>query len=145
MARKDKGNYGGKHPPGTKVDGRIAEALAAEVSDETMSCAAAHDMSVRLNLPVSQIGAALDVSGIAIVQCQLGLFGQGLAGRSVTAAASVNEDFRQAIEKRLRDGELSCASAWEIADDRGIARIAVAAACETLKIRISACQLGAFR
>jgi len=44
----------------------------------------------------------------------------------------------------MKDGRLPCAAAFRIAADFKLAKIRVSSAFEKLKIKISACQLGAF-
>jgi len=44
----------------------------------------------------------------------------------------------------MSDGRLPCAAVFQIAADFKLAKIRVSSACEKLKIKISACQLGAF-
>ena len=80
---------------------------------------------------------------LRIGRCQLGLFGYP-EGKAVYPAAAVAPDLDAAIRGRLADGRLHCKAAWEIAAERKLARMEVSYACETLKIRIKHCQLGAF-
>jgi hypothetical protein len=44
----------------------------------------------------------------------------------------------------MSDDRLPCAAAFQIAADFKLAKIRISSACEKLKIKISACQLGAF-
>ena len=81
---------------------------------------------------------------LRIVTCQLGLFGYAPRKRIVEAAPEVDAALKAAIERNLEEGRLSCRAAWSIAEELGIARMAVSSACETLGIKLSGCQLGAF-
>ncbi|MBE0556860.1 MAG: hypothetical protein IH628_06470, partial [Proteobacteria bacterium] len=81
-----------------------------------------------------------------IGRCQLGLFGYDAAprGRRVQPAEAVEPGLENEIRGRLSGGRLPCSAAWEIAADRKIPRLSVSSACETLKIKVKPCQLGAF-
>ncbi len=143
MTRKDKGHYGAKHP-GARVEKEVAEHLKKKRVDGAMTCPLAFQTAGELNLTTAQIGEALDMLEIPISKCQLGLFGYTSVRRIVQAADSVPEGLETSIRAALVDDRLTCAAAFRIAADFKLAKIRVSAACEKLKIRISACQLGAF-
>jgi hypothetical protein len=143
MARKDKGHYGEKHP-GASLGKEVSEALKKKRTDGAMTCPLAFQAAGELNLTPQEIGRALDLLEIPISKCQLGLFGYVPVRRIVQAAESVPEELEAAIRRGLKDDRLPCTVAFAIAADFKLAKIRVAAACEKLKIRISACQLGAF-
>jgi hypothetical protein len=86
----------------------------------------------------------MDLLEINIVKCQLGLFGYSPVRKIVQPAESVSEELEAAIREAMTDGRLPCAAAFRIAADFKLAKIRVSSACEKLKVRISACQLGAF-
>jgi hypothetical protein len=95
----------------------------------------------------AMVGAAADSREIKLMACQLGLFGYETASGRHPAfgpAPSVGHDVEQRIRGALVDGRLPCRAAWSIAAGLGIGRLEVAQAAESLKIRISECQLGAF-
>jgi hypothetical protein len=56
----------------------------------------------------------------------------------------VSAEVEAAIKNALVDDRLTCAAAWKIAEENGIAKLDVANACETLGVKIASCQLGAF-
>ena len=143
MTRKDKGHYGAKHP-GVRVEEKVADLLKKKRVDGAMTCPLAFQAAGELNLTTVQIGQALDMLEIPISKCQLGLFGYTPVRRIVQAAASVPEDLETAIRAALVEDRLPCAAAFQIASNFKLAKIRVSSACEKLKIRISACQLGAF-
>ena len=51
---------------------------------------------------------------------------------------------KRALEEVAENGAVTCAALWGIADRLGAERKVVSAACETLGLKIRACQLGAF-
>jgi hypothetical protein len=144
MTHEDSGHYGAKHPPGTRPDPALADRLRKSIQDGTISCARAHRLAAELGCPPSAVGKAIDLLEGRIVRCQLGLFGHSPQRKIVQPALTVAHDLEKAIREALTDGHLTCAAAWQIADQRGSVRLAVAEACEALGIRIRRCQLGAF-
>jgi len=144
MTHEDRGHYAKKHSPDRKIRPEIAEALNKKVSDQKLTCAAAHKIAGDLNVSPAEVGFTMDALEIRITKCQLGLHGYYPEKRIVKPAESVSEDLEKAIRESLVNGKIECAAAWDIAKKFGIARMGVSSACENLKIKISSCQLGAF-
>lgn len=144
MTHEFSGHYAAKHPPGTEADARIADAVRASAKDGSLSCAAAHRIATDLGVHPSEVGKTLDLLEFRIVKCQLGLFGYQPEKKIVAPAETVSPELRDALTAALVDDRLPCASAWTIADRFGMTRMAVAAACEKMNLRVSPCQLGAF-
>jgi hypothetical protein len=143
MARKDKGHFSAKHP-GASVKKEVAELLKKKRVDGAMTCPLAFQAAGELNLTPAEIGQSLDILEIPLSKCQLGLFGYSPVSRIIQPAESVAEDLEAAIRAAMSDGRLPCAEIFRIAGEFKLAKIRVSGACEKLKIRISACQLGAF-
>jgi hypothetical protein len=143
MTHEDAGRYAAKHAPGVSPDERIAVAVREKAAEGELACAGAERIGAALGVPLAEIGRTLDLLELRIGHCQLGLFGYP-GGKAVHPAAAVSRDLDAAIRGRLADGRLPCKAAWEIAAERKVARMEVSSACETLKIRIKPCQLGAF-
>ncbi len=133
-----------KHGPEIKADPAVAEALKSKAGDGRVSCAAAHRIAQDLKVSPALVGVALDLGQYRINKCQLGLFGYYPEKRIVNPAQHVAPELEKAIRAALKNSRLSCSDAWELADKSGLSRLEVAAACESLQIRISSCQLGAF-
>jgi len=143
MARKDKGHFGAKHP-GASVKKEVAELLKKKKTDGAMTCPLAFQAASELNMTPAEIGQAIDLLEIPLSKCQLGLFGYTPVSRIIQPAESVAENLEAAIRKALKDGRLPCSDAFRIAKEFNLAKIRVSSACEKLKIKVSACQLGAF-
>ena len=143
MTHKDAGRYATKHAPGGSPDERIAGAVREKAAEGELACAEAEQIGAALSVPLAEIGRTLDLLELRIGRCQLGLFGYP-EGKAVHPAAAVAPNLDAAIRGRLADGRLPCKAAWEIAAERKVARMEVSSACETRKIRIKPCQLGAF-
>lgn len=144
MMNKSRSRFAEKHPLGTVVDPVLSRAVQEHLSDGRITCEAAHGIATQLKVPARDVGTAIDLQEARICECQLGLFGHGAAHKAIKPAETVGLQLKRAIESVLVDGRLPCAQAFRIAESTGLARPAVAAACETLKIKISKCQLGAF-
>lgn len=132
-------------PDGTGPKEEVVRAVTEKAEEGSIACAVAHALVGELRVRSEEVGLAADVQGIQIVKCQLGLFGYGTPkGSIVKPAPEIAPDLKQAIERSLVNGRLSCANAWQIAEELGITRLGVGSACEAMKVKISSCQLGAF-
>ncbi|NQU02818.1 MAG: hypothetical protein HQ589_01540 [Syntrophaceae bacterium] len=144
MTHSDKGNYSLKHPPGTTINQRIAEKLEEKIVDGKIDCAAAHKIAEELGVKPEEVGVAVDLLEVRIGMCQLGLFGYGVHGKIVEPAEKVSPEVNAAVGKSLMGEKLSCLDSWKIAEEFGVSRMEISAACEKLKIKISSCQIGSF-
>ena len=144
MAHKDKGSYAKKRSPELMLNPAIAEAVKQAAADDKISCAAAFNLAGKLKVTPGEVGVTIDLLEIPVFKCQLGLFGYGPPNKRVIAAETVSPALEAAIRSSLVKGKLPCASAWEIAVKFNIAKREITSACETLKIKISSCQLGTF-
>lgn len=122
----------------------VIEALRAASSDGELSCAASFKVAAEQKTSPADIGKVLDLEEINIVKCQLGLFGYKPEKKIVQPAPSVSDELKKEITGGLADSRLSCDRAWAIADRLRIPKQDVAAACETMGVKIKPCQLGAF-
>ncbi len=144
MSHKKRGHYSEKHPPGKKPDPRIEEAVKKKAKQGELPCAVAHSIAKDLGVPPEEVGFAMDMLGISITKCQLGLFGYRPERKILKPAKDVSEDLRKEIENSVEEGRIPCKKIWQIAERLGIGKMEVASACEALGIKISRCQLGAF-
>ena len=147
MTHEYAGKYALKHPPGTKPNERIAKAIREKSPGGELACGVAERISKELKVDLSEVGITADLLEMKIKKCQLGLFGWGKKpnhGKDIHAADSVSVEMKSALEEVAENGGVTCAAAWAIADRLGTGRKAVSAACDTLGLKIRACQLGAF-
>ena len=114
------------------------------MEEATVTCVAAHEIAAELGVSASEVGKTIDLLEHRIVECQLGLFGYAPDRKIVKPADVVADDLRYELQRFGADGSVTCATAWRVADSLGLPRMSVAAACETLGIKIKVCQLGAF-
>ncbi len=144
MTGAQKGNYRAKHPEETKVSDALHQAVAHKITAGRISCQAALAIARRLKVAPLEVGKAIDLQEVRIEACQLGLFGYGAEKHGPQEARRILAGLEAAIRQALVHGRLSCVDAWSIADAHRVARIDVARTCETLRIKICQCQLGAF-
>lgn len=144
MTHKDAGHYAAKHPAGTAPDPTLAAALAAAANESRITCVAAFTVAADLAATPSAVGRTLDLLEHRIVACQLGLFGYSPEKKIVRAADDVSSELSDRLREAVADGRVTCAACWEVAEALGLQRMAVAAACEHLGLKIGPCQLGAF-
>lgn len=147
MTHEDAGKYASKHPPGTKLNEQIAEAIREKSPGGDLACGIAEKISKELKVNMSEVGVTADLMEMKIKKCQLGLFGWGEKpshGKDIQAAQSISAEMKSSIEAVAENRAVTCASAWKIADRLGVERKKVSSACDALGFKIRACQLGTF-
>lgn len=145
MTKEDRGHYAKKNSPNFVARPEIIEEINKHTSKKGFPCAAAFKVAKETGVDPKEVGATLDSLEIAITNCQLGLFGYE-EGKSSTLKSMeiILEDLEEAIRSSLIDGRITCKEAWEVAAKLGKGKMEVSSACETMEVKIFACQLGAF-
>jgi hypothetical protein len=143
MTHEDAGHYAGKRS-GAELNKMIAALVKENISENTISCAEAHRIAVQLNTAPAEVGTAIDLLEVRMNKCQLGLFGHGKQKNIPALSDKIDPEIESAIKSSLINSRLACSSAWEISKRFNVSKPTVAAVCETMKIKISPCQLGAF-
>lgn len=143
MTHEDAGNYAGKRH-GEQLNEMIAASIKERISENTISCAEAHNIAVELNADPAYVGIAVDLLEVRIIKCQLGLFGYGKEKNIPALSDKINPEIELAIKSSLVNDRLECFTAWEIAKRFNVSKAMVSATCEVMRIKISPCQLGAF-
>jgi len=144
MTHEDAGHYSRKHAPGTEPDAALAQAVKNVAGEEGISCAEAFQIVEKHNVPPLEVGRTADLLEVSIIKCQLGLYGYGAKKRIVKPAKQVSHELETAIKSGLIDDRLPCSTAWRIARELGLPKLAVSSACEKLGQKIRPCQLGSF-
>ena len=127
-----------------KTDPLIKDEVVKHAKNGELPCAVAFEISKALKVSFAKIGKTADLLDIKIIKCQLGLFGYKPHKKKVKPQENINKDLTDAINNGLVDGKLPCKKAWDIAGRFKIGKMAISGACETLNIKITACQLGLF-
>ena len=147
MAHEDAGKYTAKHPQGTALNERIAEAIREKSSDLTLTCARGEQIALELHVGIAEVGRTADLLEMKVKECQLGLFGWGdkpRHGKDIPVTEVVSAETKSALSKASLDGRVGCADLWQIANRLGLERKMISAACEALGLKIRSCQLGTF-
>lgn len=144
MSQDDFNHYAKKHSPDAVVDKLVADALRKRALRGTISCALAFEVAGHLQKEPGVIGRTADLIELRLVKCQLGLFGHGPKKDAAAPQQPVPSQIEEAIRKALKDGRLPCKSAWEIAEAFALHKMRMGTICDSLGIKISPCQLGAF-
>ncbi len=144
MTHEDAGKYSAKHPTGTDYDPAIAAALTESADEGRIGCAVGHDIAAEFAVSPAEIGKTADLLELRIYHCQMGLFGYSPEKRIVKPAPEVADDLRAQLTGSALDGRIDCAGCWDIAEKLSLSKLAVAAACEHLGLKVQHCQLGAF-
>ena len=144
MAPGDDKQFSEKHGPDAKPDRSIRDLILKREQNGELPCAIAFEIAKDLGISPSEVGKNIDLLNLRLVKCQLGLFGHRPQKRIVVPAEHVSQELQKTIEKAMDETGLSCAAAWEIADQLNMSRLDVSSACEALQIKISSCQLGTF-
>lgn len=58
--------------------------------------------------------------------------------------AEIATEVLEAVKKKARDGRISCAAARKLAEELKVSPRVVGEACNTLTVKIKACELGCF-
>jgi len=143
MTHENAGHYAAKHPTGAKYNPQVAKAIKQKILDGKITCAAAHKIADNFNIAPAETGRNIDLLEIRLSKCQMGLFGYGKQKKIIKPAESISPELEKAIKESIADGRI-CAACWDTARKMGCSKLDVSGACETLKIKISPCQLGAF-
>jgi hypothetical protein len=144
MAHLDKGKYFEKHSKDSKIDDDLKREIVGQVKDNNITCKKAEEIAGKKGMAIGEIGKAIDILNINIIECQLGLFGYSPNKKIVQPAKEIAPVLKENILAALKNDRLPCAAAWVIAEKLNIPRMKVSAACEALQIKIKPCQLGAF-
>lgn len=145
MSHTDAGNYAAKRTKKSEINLGVAKRVRVAAKGGTISCADAHALGHELGVPPAIIGEAIDADEVKITHCQLGLFGHVKGRRNIVAPAQeIPEQLINRIEADTRNGRISCADLWTIADDLDLPKTDMTAACDFLELKISTCQLGTF-
>jgi len=144
MAHTDKEKYFKKHDQNIEIDEALKNEIIEHAKNKSISCKKAEEIAAELGCSLEETGRTIDILNIKITKCQLGLFGYGETKKIVQPAKEVAPEVKEKITAALKDGNLSCAAAWEIASELNIPRMKICADCEALEIKVKPCQLGAF-
>ncbi len=144
MKLKKEQKFADKHGADVRVNELIKEHLIRQTKNNELACAKAFKIADELNVSAAEVGTTADLLNMKLVKCQLGLFGYTPEKKIVKPKSARNPKLESVIQDSLVEGALPCVKSWEIARNFDVPKMTVSAVCEQLKIKIRACQLGAF-
>lgn len=124
----------------------IESTVLSTLRDARLPCAFAFRIAKENGWTPSQVGAEADRLDVRISRCQLGLFGYDSFGQKglVQRVAAIPGDVTVSLRAAEIDERIACAALWQIAEEHGLPRLAIACAAETIGLRVTPCQLGCF-
>jgi hypothetical protein len=144
MSTKKGKAYSEKHSSNLRPDPLIEEEMRKRAATQRIPCAAAFEISRDLGKTTMAVGQTADLLNIAVVECQLGLFGYQPKKKIIKAEDTSNQELKEAIIGSAENNRLSCKKAWQIAAQFNINTLAVGNISQANGIQIKTCQLGAF-
>ena len=143
MTHLDTGNYAAKHAD-SQISEDLKQKVIAATENSRLSCIKAHQLALETGFSPAEVGRALDILETRLTGCQLGLFGQSREKKKLETGTTPSHELCEALQSDLINHCLPCLKAWETATHFSLKKTEITAACETLKIKIAPCQLGAF-
>ena len=143
MTHEDAGHYAKKHK-GQQPDERAACILKKKSNQGKISCAAAHAAAKELGITPAEAGIQADLLELRLTKCSLGLFGYEPNWTILQKDLPVSEELNTAIDAVSKDGRITCAACWKIAERLKMKKTDISSACEKKGLKIKKCQLGAF-
>jgi len=124
----------------------IESAVLSALRDAGLPCTFAFRLAKAHGWTPSQVGSEATRLDVRISRCQLGLFGYDSFSQKglVQRVAAVPGDVMVSLRAAEIDERISCAALWQIAEEHGLPRLAIACAAETIGLRVTPCQLGCF-
>jgi hypothetical protein len=144
MTKKNEKHYADKHGKDAKISPELAAKIKKTAAEGRMPCAVAFKIAEDMDIKPAEVGVALDIFEIRITKCQMGIFGYDKGNKIERPVGQAPDTLESAIRKKLAGGKLACRQAWQIAEESGIGKMDVTAACDAMGIKVSPCQLGAF-
>ena len=144
MSLKSKNSGAPQSPPPDLKENPLATRLVEGACDNELACTRAFEIGKETGASPAEIGRTLDLCGVRISKCQLGLFGYVPHKKIVKSKPSQDARIEAAIGNGLADERLPCRTAWDIASQFNVPKMSVSNACEAMGIKITPCQLGAF-
>jgi hypothetical protein len=128
---------------------KIEEMIRTYPEKDKLPCPVAHFIAASLKTTPEEVGDVATVLKVKLYQCQLGLFGYGRKGASgykiLGRPVEISQEVLDKIRNASQDGRISCRQLWDIADAAGIFRPEAGNAADSLGLKVTPCQLGAFK
>ena len=148
MTINSKKNFTSNHNSNLKPDITIQQEITKLINNDRLPCKAAFKIAEKLGISAEQVGNTADILNYRLIGCQLGLFGYKTKKNKAIPEGSTDDNLskglKKAITNRLVNKKLKCKDCWDIASRFKISRITAGRLCNSMNIKITECQLGAF-
>ena len=128
----------------------VQDAIRSSIADDgQLTCVAAHRIAERLEVEPEVVGEQANGIDIRITKCHLGLFGyapqKGMPGyKRVKTLDALPEPVSGLVKNAAVQGRITCRELWHIGQEQGVNRLEMGNIAETLKLKVTPCQLGCF-
>ena len=122
----------------------LEQAVKGAVKEGYLACPAGWRVARDRGVSRLDVGAMMDRLGIRVTDCQLGCFTVSKTAYTGAPAAPLSAEVVRRVEALGAKDELTCASAFALAGELGIAPLSIADAANALGYKIRQCQLGCF-
>ncbi len=152
MTINSKKSFAAKHNSDLKPDIIIQQEITKLINNNRLPCKAAFKIAKKLGVSAEQVGKTADIINCRLIGCQLGLFGYKTKNNKAISKNSADDNLPKGLPKNLKKAiadkliheKIRCKDCWDIASRFKISRIAAGRFCNSMNIKITECQLGAF-
>jgi hypothetical protein len=123
---------------------KLEDIVQNSTNQNKISCRSALQIADELGVDTKEVGNKIDSLEVKIFKCGLGLFGYD-SDPLFKVKAEFNDELEQVINSNITSGKLTCVNALKIAHELNIEKFQISAFCNFRKIKITKCQLGAFK
>jgi hypothetical protein len=127
-----------------EVLSRLADAVRATLHEGSLPCGSAFKIARDADVPRLAVGDVTDRLGIRVSNCQIGCFKVDKIINDSAGTETVDEAVLARVEALKRDGALTCANIFALAQQLKAAPMAVAKVANARNLKVRGCQLGCF-
>ena len=143
MTKKNAKDYIKKHS-GKKINKKAEKIIKQKSKNEKITCDSLYVAAKEIGITSSEAGIQVDLMGLKLIECQLGLFGYLPNGKIFKKNIKFSKEIEGIIEENSKQGKITCKKCWEIAKNLKMKKLDISSIANIKNIRIKNCQFGAF-
>ncbi|OQY02240.1 MAG: hypothetical protein B6I26_01445 [Desulfobacteraceae bacterium 4572_130] len=143
MTKKHAKDYAIKHS-GKRINKKAEKIIKQKSKDEKITCKSLHIAAKEIGITPSDAGIQIDLMGLKLIECQLGVFGYLPNGKILKKEIKFSKQVEKIIEKNTQNGKIICKKCWEIAKNLKMKKLDISSIANIKNIKIKNCQLGAY-